>query len=162
MPKRTDISSILVIGAGPISFAPFRGRGKSRAAAKGEGGVSGRVRLETPPSPRLAVAAPRVPPLPNPFPQGKRGIGQAREFDYSGIQTPLPGGEGLGVGERATSARPGSRWSRTPTQPSHEGGRAFNSAFNYAFLARAISSAIRVRTPSVFASTSLFQKRITW
>ena len=46
MPKRTDISSILVIGAGPII------------------------------------------------------IGQACEFDYSGMPTPFPGGEGLGLGVR--------------------------------------------------------------
>jgi carbamoyl-phosphate synthase large subunit len=46
MPKRTDISSILVIGAGPII------------------------------------------------------IGQACEFDYSGTQSPVPCGEGLGMGAR--------------------------------------------------------------
>ena len=55
MPTRTDIPSILVIGAGPISLAPFRGRGKSRAAAKGEGGVRLPALRGTPPSPVLAA-----------------------------------------------------------------------------------------------------------
>src|SRR5688500_2523783 len=64
MPKRTDISSILVIGAGAPSLAPFRGRGKSRAAAKGEGGgcLSG-------------GAGGNGPPLPNPSPpEGGEGL----------------------------------------------------------------------------------------
>ncbi|WP_422663738.1 hypothetical protein [Sphingomonas sp.] len=61
MPIRTDISSILIIGA--ASLTPFRGRGKSRAAAKGAGGVG------------IASRVHPTPPSPNPLPlKGERAL----------------------------------------------------------------------------------------
>src|SRR5690606_3609063 len=100
MPKRTDISSILVIGAPP----PRRG---------GAGGGGARRRRAS----QLSDVGCPHPTLP------QAGEGFSPRPFREGF-APLPGGEGLGGGERAAGARPGSRASDAPTQPSPERGRA--------------------------------------
>src|SRR5690554_1242700 len=98
MPKRTDISSILVIGAPPPRRGGVGGGGARRRRASSLAGVGY-------PHPTLPRA----------------GEGFCRLSDEEGL-VPLPAGEG--VGERAAGSRLGSRAWDTPTQPSPERGRA--------------------------------------